>query len=125
MSGLIGVPARRRGARLASAVSLPRAWCPRMRMGSRGWCTSSDRMFGLLTQWGLRGNLAALRQPGSLKRLSERGVPTVWIQSVRVLLDVVDDLERQLAAIETELRPIARADPRGQLLATIPGIGEL
>jgi transposase len=42
-----------------------------------------------------------------------------------VLLDVVDDLERQLAAIETELRPIARADPRGQLLATIPGIGEL
>jgi transposase len=52
-------------------------------------------------------------------------VPAVWIQSLRVLLDVVDDLERQLAAIETELYPIARIDPRVQLLATIPGIGAL
>ena len=52
-------------------------------------------------------------------------MPAVWIQSLRVLLDVVDDLERQLAAIDTELRPIARTDPRVQLLLTIPGIGEL
>ena len=82
-------------------------------------------MFGLLTQWGLRGNLATLRRPGALGRLSKRGVPAVWIQSVRVLLEVVDDLERQLAAIEKELRPIARTDQRVQLLVTIPGIGEL
>ncbi len=52
-------------------------------------------------------------------------MPAVWIQSLSVLLGVVEDLERQLAAIETELCPIARADPRVQLLATIPGIGEL
>jgi transposase len=66
-----------------------------------------------------------LRHPGWLERLSERGVPTVWIQSLRVLLGVVDDLERQLAAIDKELRPIARNDRRVRLLATIPGVGEL
>jgi transposase len=44
---------------------------------------------------------------------------------LRVLLDVVDDLERQLAAIDRELRPVARADQRVELLITIPGIGEL
>ena len=82
-------------------------------------------MFGLLTQWGVRGNLKALRQPGSLERFSKRGVPAVWIQSLRVLLGVVDELERQLAAIDAELRPIARTDQRVQLLLTIPGIGEL
>ena len=87
--------------------------------------SARNRMFGLLTQWGLRGSLKTLRRPGSLERLSERGVPAVWIQSVQVLLDVVDDLERQLAAIETELHPIARTDQRVQLLVTIPGIGEL
>jgi transposase len=87
--------------------------------------SARNRMFGLLTQWGLRGNLKMLRQPGSLEQLSERGVPAVWIQSLQVLLDVVDDLERQLAAIETELRPIARTDQRVGLLATIPGIGEM
>jgi transposase len=87
--------------------------------------SARNRMFGLLTQWGLRGNLNSLRRPGSLERLSKRGVPAVWLQSVQVLLDVVDDLERQVSAIEAELRPVARADQRVQLLVTIPGVGEL
>ena len=87
--------------------------------------SARNRMFGLLTQWGLRGNLKLLRQPGSLERLSERGVPAVWIESLRVLLGVVDDLERQLAVIDIELGPVARSDQRVQLLVTIPGIGEL
>lgn len=42
-----------------------------------------------------------------------------------MLLVVVDDLERQLAAIEAELLPLARTDDRAQLLLTIPGVGEL
>jgi transposase len=87
--------------------------------------SARNRMFGLLTQWGLRGNLATLRKPGALPRLSERGVPPVWIQSIQTLLEVVDDLDRQIAQIELELRLIARADPRARLLATIPGLGEL
>jgi transposase len=87
--------------------------------------SARNRMFGLLTQWGLRGNLKTLRQPGSLVRLAAHGMPAVWIQSIRVLLDVVDDLEGQLEAIDRELRPIARSDKRVRLLVTIPGIGEL
>lgn len=74
---------------------------------------------------GLRRSLKPLRQPASLQQLSEHGVPAVWIQSVRVLLEVVDDLERQIAAVEAELRPIARTDQRVVLLGTIPGVGEL
>ncbi len=124
-------------AQLARRDLVPEVWVPslsdrelRERLRRRAHLvrlktSARNRMFGLLTQWGLRGNLKTLRQAGSLERLSERGVPAVWIESVRVLLDVVDDLERQLAAIETELRPIARSDQRVQLLVTIPGIGEL
>ena len=33
----------------------------------------------------------------------------VWLQSIRTLLGVIDDLDRQLAPLERELRPLARA----------------
>jgi transposase len=84
-----------------------------------------NRTFGLLTQWGLRRNLTALRKPGALNELAEHGVPTIWLQSIDTLLGVVDDLDRQLAPLEAELRPHARSDPRVELLATIPGVAEL
>lgn len=57
--------------------------------------SARNRMFGVLTQWGLRGNPATLRRPGALERSSQRGGPAVWIQSVRMLLAGVDDLERR------------------------------
>ena len=84
-----------------------------------------NRSFGLLTQWGLRRNLTALRKPGALDELAEHGVPQVWRQSITTLLAVIDDLDRQLAPLERELRPLARADERAKLLMSIPGIGEL
>jgi transposase len=124
-------------AQLARRNLVPEVWVPslsdrelRERLRRRAHLvrlktSARNRMFGLLTQWGIRRNLKALREPGSLERLSDQGVPAVWIQSLRVLLDVVDDLERQLSAIDTELRSIARTDPRVVLLETIPGIGEL
>ena len=40
--------------------------------------SSINRTFGLLTQWGLRRNLTALRKPGALDELAEHGVPEVW-----------------------------------------------
>jgi transposase len=52
-----------------------------------------------------------------------RGCQAVWIDSLRVLLGVAD-LERALATIDAELRPIARADQRVQFLVTIPGVGD-
>lgn len=84
-----------------------------------------NRTFGLQTQWGLRRNLTALRKPGALDELAEHGVPEVWRQSIATLLGVIDDLDRQLAPLERELRPHARADERVQLLMTIPGVAEL
>ena len=48
--------------------------------------SSINRTFGLLTQWGLRRNLTALRQPGALDELAERGVPEVWRHSITTLL---------------------------------------
>jgi len=41
------------------------------------------------------------------------------------LLGVIDDLDRQLAPLERELRPLARADERARLLMSIPGVAEL
>ena len=87
--------------------------------------SSINRTFGLLTQWGLRRNLTALRQPGALDELAEHGVPEVWRTSLATLLGVIDDLDRQLAPLERELRPLARSDERARLLMSIPGVAEL
>jgi transposase len=84
-----------------------------------------NRSFGVLTQWGLRRNLTALRRAGALEELAERGVPAVWLRSLATLLAVIDDLDRQLAPLERELRPLARGDERARLLMTIPGVAEL
>jgi transposase len=87
--------------------------------------SSINRTFGLLTQWGLRRNLTALRKSGAIAELAELGVPATWRQSIQTLLGVIDDLDAQLAPLEQELRPHARQDPRVQLLMTIPGVAEL
>ena len=55
-----------------------------------------NRTFGLLTQWGLRRGLTALRKPSAIEELAELGVPAVWRQSIVTLLGVIDDLDTQL-----------------------------
>ena len=122
---------------LARRDLIPEVWVPsideranreRLRRRShlvRLRTSAVNRTFGLLTQWGLRRNLTALRQPGAIDELAELGVPAVWRQSLVTLLDVVDDLDAQLAPLERELRPVARADDRVKLLMTIPGVAEL
>jgi transposase len=87
--------------------------------------SASNRIFGLLTQWGLRRSLTALRAPAGVDDLADAGVPAVWRDSIHTLLGVIDDLDRRLGPLESELRPLARADERVALLTTIPGIGEL
>jgi transposase len=87
--------------------------------------SATNRAFGLLTQWGLRVGLTTLRKPHALETLSERGVPAVWIESITTLLSVIDDLDRQIAPIERELRPLAHVDEQVRLLMTIPGVAEL
>jgi transposase len=48
----------------------------------------------------------------------------VWRRSVAEALAVIDILDARIAPLEAELRPLAHADSRVQLLLTIPGIGE-
>ena len=84
-----------------------------------------SRIHGVLTQWGLKVPARRLRQPDGLALLEARGVPQVWRRSVAEALAVIDWLDGRLAPLERELRPLARADSRVELLETIPGIGAL
>jgi transposase len=59
-----------------------------------------------------------------MKLLERRGLPQVWRRSVAEALAVIDMLDARIAALEAELRPPAHADPRVQLLVTIPGVGD-
>jgi transposase len=122
---------------LARRELVPTVWVPslddraireRLRQRShliRLRTSAINRSFGLLTQWGLRRNLTALRKLGALDELADHGVPEVWVQSIATLLGVIDDLDRQLAPLEREVRPLARTDERARLLMSIPGVAEL
>ncbi len=87
--------------------------------------SARNRIFGLLTQFGLRVSFTRLRQPGALELLESRGVPEVWVDSIAEHLAEIDALQARIRPIDQELAPIAGSDPRARLLATIPGIGPL
>ena len=84
-----------------------------------------NRIFGLLTQFGLRISFTRLCQPDAIELLERRGVPAVWRDSIAEHLDQIDELQKRIRPIDSELRPIADSDARAQLLQTIPGIGPL
>ena len=84
-----------------------------------------NRIHGVLSQWGIKLSRATLREPGALELLEARGVPEVWRRSVSEALAVIDWVDGRLAPLERELAPLARTDPRVELLRTIPGIGSL
>lgn len=86
--------------------------------------SAKNRIFGLLTQWGLL-SLARLRQPDGLELLAARGVHGAWRRSVGEALAVIDLLDERIAPLDAELLPLARADRRVELLDTIPWIGTL
>lgn len=87
--------------------------------------SAMNRAHGVLTQFGVTLAFNRLRQPDRDELLTERGVPEVWRRSIAEAVAVVRALDERLIPLERELRPIARADPRVQLLVTIPGIGDL
>src|SRR4051812_37341754 len=87
--------------------------------------SAMNRIFGLLTQWGLRLSLRRLREPDAMALLEQRGVPAVWRRSIAEALDVIDLLDARIAPIDAELGPLARGDARVALLDTIPGVGAL
>jgi transposase len=87
--------------------------------------SAMNRIFGLLTQFGLRLSLERLRAHDAMELLESRGMPAVWRRSIAEALAVIDLLDGRIAPLEAELGPLARADPRVLLLTTIPGVGEL
>jgi len=87
--------------------------------------SAKNRIFGLLTQWGVRLPLRRLRQADGLELLERRGVPEVWRCSVRETVGLIDQLDERINRVEQELWPLARADRRVDLLETIPGLGTL
>ena len=87
--------------------------------------SAMNRIFGLLTQWGMRLSLKRLREPDAMQLLEDRGIPAVWRRSIQEALEVIDVLDGRIAPLEQELRPLARADARVELLDTIPGVGAL
>jgi transposase len=87
--------------------------------------SAQNRIFGLLTQWGLRLSVKRLREPDAMALLQARGVKRVWRRSIAEALAVVDLLDGRIAPLEVELATLARADERVALLRTIPGVGDL
>ena len=85
--------------------------------------SARNRIFGLLTQFGLRISFTRLRQPDCLELLERRGVPAVWRDSIAGHLSQVEQLDARIGPIDSELAPLARSDDRAQLLQTIPGVG--
>ncbi len=84
-----------------------------------------NRIFGLLTQFGLRISFSRLGKPDAIELLERRGVPAVWRDSIAAHLDQLAELDRRIAPIDGELSPLARSDARARLLQTIPGVGPL
>ena len=87
--------------------------------------SAMNRIFGLLTQWGLRLSLRRLGEPDAMELLEAHGVPGVWRRSIAEALAVIDLLDERIAPFDAELGPLACADARVALLDTIPGVGEL
>lgn len=87
--------------------------------------SAQNRIFGLLTQWGLRLSVKRLREPDAMALLEARGVEHVWRRSIAEALAVIDLLDQRIAPLEVELATLARADDRVALLRTIPGVGDL
>ncbi len=87
--------------------------------------SAMNRIFGVMTQWGLRLSLTRLRAPDAMALLEQRGVPGVWRRSILEALEVIDLLDARIGPLDRELRPLARGDARVVLLDTIPGVGDL
>ncbi len=87
--------------------------------------SAMNRIFGLLTQWGLRISLDRLRADDAMQLLTDRGVEETWRRSIAEALAVIELFDERLAPLERELRQAAKADARVILLKTIPGVGDL
>lgn len=83
-----------------------------------------NRVFGLMTQWGLKLTLDRLRTKDHQRILADHGVPKIWRRSVAQAVEMVDLLDQRLNIYDKDLLKLARRDPRVKRLKTIPGVGD-
>ncbi len=67
--------------------------------------SARNRIFGLLTQFGLRLSYARLRKPDAIELLERRGVPEVWRASIAELIELAAEMDRRIDPIDRELEP--------------------
>jgi transposase len=65
--------------------------------------SAMNRIFGLLTQWGLRLSLKRLGEPDAMALLEQRGVPEVWQRSIAEAIEVIDLLDARITPLDQEL----------------------
>src|SRR5215216_5966559 len=74
--------------------------------------SARNRIFGLLTQFGLRVSHSRLRRPDAMELLERRGVPEVWRASIAELIELSEEMDGRIKPIDRELAPLARSDER-------------
>jgi transposase len=62
--------------------------------------SARNRIFGLLTQWGLRLSLKRLHAPDAMELLAARGVEETWRRSIVEALEVIDLLDARIAPLD-------------------------
>ena len=67
-----------------------------------------NRIFGLLTQFGLRISYRRLRRPDAMELLERRGVPEVWRASIAELLELAEEMDRRITRSTASFGPLAR-----------------
>ena len=87
--------------------------------------SAMNRIFGLLTQWGLRLSLERLRSPDAMELLAERGVARVVAALDRRGARRDRPARRAHRAARARAAARSRAPTRVVLLKTIPGVGDL
>ncbi len=85
--------------------------------------SAKNRIFGLLSQWGLRVSVKRLRQADGLLLLERLPLPEVWRASVAEALAAIELLDERIAPIDAELAPLANADGRHRPAARAHGRG--
>src|SRR4051812_38858349 len=82
--------------------------------------SAMNRIFGLLTQWGLRVSLDRLRAPDGIELLAHRGVEATWRRSIAEALAVIDLLDERVAPLERELHQGGPQRPTRRVAAHNP-----
>ncbi len=82
-----------------------------------------QRVHSTLMAWGAPCPLSDLFGARGRELLDHLAVPEPWRSHVTTAVVLIDDLDREITAIDGELRRIAAEHPYVSLLTTVPGIG--